>query len=72
MYSCILSYSPAVTVLLKLLHDDLITSDERERVKYLSDVVEFQHRKSLEVMHRTAHILRTNECLTEYKLLKGK
>ena len=62
----------AITVLLKLLQADLITSEERERAKYLSDVVELQRRKSLEVMNQTALILKANECLNECRLLSGE
>ena len=59
-------------VLAELQQADLITSEECEGLTCPSDVVEVQHAKSLEVMLKTADLLRRHGFEEVPKLLAGR
>ena len=58
--------------LAELRQADLMTSEECERLQYVSDVVTVQSGKSPEVMSKTANILQTHGFEDEFKLLAGR
>ena len=59
-------------VLAELQQADLITSEECEELRYISDVVRIQWDKSPEVMSKTAEVLRRHGFEEESRLLAGR
>ena len=65
---CLLSHP----VFAELQHAGLITSGECRRISDISDVVNVQSGKSLEVMSKTADVLQTHGFEEESSLLAGR
>ena len=65
------SFSPLSPALPELQQADLITSEECEELRYISDVVRVQSGKSPEVMAKTAEVLSRHGFKKEFKLLAG-
>ena len=65
-------FSPFFPALPELRQADLITSEEYEELRYISEMVEVQSSKSPEVVFQTADVLRRHGLEKESKLLAGR